>query len=56
MIMVKIMQVACCLIGAGLIGFFANRLDTVLGSTLFAAGTFLIAVSTCFNYLGRDRK
>lgn len=30
--MKKVLQVICCAVGSGMIGFFANQLNTVVGS------------------------
>ncbi len=41
----KVLQIAGCVVGAVLIGFFANKLDTLLGIALFAVGVFILTVS-----------
>ena len=35
-------QTICCALGSGMIGFFANRLNTVVGSILFTIGVILL--------------
>ena len=41
----KAFRVICCAAGAGMIGFFANQLNTVVGSACFALGVALLVVS-----------
>lgn len=43
--MKKTSQIIACTLGSGMIGFFANRLDTVLGSVCFTIGIVLLVVS-----------
>lgn len=43
--MKKAFQVICCAIGGGMIGFFANRLNTVIGCVLFTLGVILLVAS-----------
>ena len=43
--MKKVLQAICCAVGSGMIGFFANRLNTVGGSVCFTLGIVLLAVS-----------
>lgn len=43
--MKKVIQVICCAVGSGMIGFFANRLNTVVGCVLFALGVALLVGS-----------
>lgn len=43
--MIKFFQVICCAAGAGMIGFFANQLDTVAGSIFFTLGVILLVGS-----------
>ena len=43
--MQKAFQVICCAVGSGMIGFFANQLDTVVGSVCFTLGIALLVVS-----------
>ena len=43
--MKKILQVICCALGSGMIGFFAKQLDTVVGSVGFTLGVVLLVVS-----------
>ena len=40
--MKTIVLTVCCALGGGMIGFFANRLNTVVGSVLFAVGVILL--------------
>ena len=44
--MKKVLQIICCAVGAGMIGFFANRLNTVVGSVCFTLGVVLLVAST----------
>ena len=43
--MKKFLQVICCAVGSGMIGFFANQLNTVVGSALFTLGVAMLVVS-----------
>ena len=43
--MKKVFQVICCATGAGMIGFFANQLNTVIGSVCFTLGVVLLVAS-----------
>ena len=43
--MKKVIQVICCAVGSGMIGFCANRLDTVGGSVCFALGVVMLVSS-----------
>ena len=43
--MKKVLQVICCALGGGMIGFFANRLNTVVGSVCFTLGVALLVAS-----------
>ena len=43
--MKKILQVLCCAVGSGMVGFFANQLNTVAGSVLFTLGVALLVCS-----------
>ncbi len=43
--MKKILQVICCAAGAGMIGFFANQLNTVVGCVFFTLGVALLVAS-----------
>jgi len=36
------LQILCCASGAGMIGFFANRLNTVTGCVFFTLGVALL--------------
>lgn len=44
--MKKALQVICCAVGSGMIGFFANQLDTVVGSVCFTLGIVMLVAST----------
>ena len=44
--MKKVLQVICCAVGSGMIGFFANHLDTVVGSVCFTLGIVMLVAST----------
>ncbi len=43
--MKKVFQVICCAVGSGMIGFFANQLNTVIGCVFFALGVVLLVCS-----------
>ena len=43
--MKKVLQVICCAVGGGMIGFFANQLNTVVGSVCFTLGVALLVGS-----------
>ena len=43
--MKKAFHVTCCATGAGMIGFFANRLNTVEGCVFFTLGVALLVGS-----------
>ena len=43
--MKKVFQVVCCATGAGMIGFFANQLNTVGGCVFFTLGVALLVSS-----------
>ena len=43
--MKKVLQVICCAVGSGMIGFFANQLNTVVGCVFFALGIVLLVAS-----------
>lgn len=43
--MKKVFQVICCAAGAGMIGFFANQLNTVVGCVFFTLGVALLVGS-----------
>lgn len=43
--MKKVLQVLCCAVGSGMIGFCANQLDTVIGSLCFTIGVVLLVAS-----------
>jgi len=41
----KVLQVICCAVGSGMIGFFANQLNTVIGCVFFTLGVALLVGS-----------
>ncbi len=41
----KVLYITGCAIGGGLIGCFANKLDTPIGIALFAVGVVLLTAS-----------
>lgn len=43
--MKKVFQVICCAVGGGMIGFFANQLNTVTGCVFFTLGVILLVGS-----------
>ena len=43
--MKKVLQVICCALGSGMIGFFANQLNTGVGCACFALGVALLVAS-----------
>ncbi len=43
--MKKVFQVICCATGAGMIGFFANQLNTIIGCVFFTLGVTLLVGS-----------
>ena len=43
--MKKTFQVICCAAGAGMIGCFANQLNTVIGCVFFTLGVALLVSS-----------
>ena len=43
--MKKVLQVICCALGSGMIGFFANQLNTVVGCVFFTLGIVLLVGS-----------
>jgi hypothetical protein len=50
----KLFQVICCAAGAGMIGFFANQLNTIAGSVFFTLGIILL-VSSIFLAAKQDK-
>ncbi len=44
--MKKVLQVLCCAVGSGMIGFFANRLNTVVGCVCFTLGVVMLVASS----------
>ena len=42
----------CCAIGSGVIGYFANQLNTALGALCFVLGVFLLAGSVIAVFKG----
>ena len=43
--MKKVLEIICCALGSGMIGFFANQLNTLVGSACFALGVVLLVSS-----------
>ncbi len=43
--MKKTFQLICCAVGAGVIGFFANQLNTIMGCLFFTLGVALLVGS-----------
>ncbi len=43
--MKRVLQVICCAVGSGMIGFFANQLNTIVGSVCFTLGVVLLVAS-----------
>jgi len=43
--MKKVIQAICCAVGGGMIGFFANQLNTVIGCVFFTIGVVLLVSS-----------
>ena len=43
--MKKVLQVICCAVGGGMIGFFANKLNTIVGSVCFTLGVVMLVAS-----------
>ena len=43
--MKKVLQIICCALGSGMIGFFANQLNTVVGCVFFTFGVALLVGS-----------
>ena len=43
--MKKVLQVICCAVGSGMIGFFANQLNTIAGCVFFTLGVALLVGS-----------
>jgi len=41
----KILELLCCALGSGMIGYFANQLHTPEGGFLFAIGVVLMVCS-----------
>ena len=46
--MKKVLHAICCAVGGGMIGFFANQLNTIVGSVCFALGVALLVASIIF--------
>ena len=43
--MKTMIQIICCAVGSGMIGFFANQLNTVVGCVFFTLGIALLVGS-----------
>ena len=41
----KAIQITCCATGSGMIGFFANQLNTTVGALCFSLGIILLVAS-----------
>ena len=50
----KLLQIACCALGGGMIGFSAGRLDSIPGIVSFVGGVALMVVS--INIITRSEK
>ncbi|MBR6796705.1 MAG: hypothetical protein IKM53_05080 [Clostridia bacterium] len=53
--MKKAFLVICCAAGGGMIGFFANQLNTVVGCVFFALGVALL-VGSIILVSGQDKE
>ena len=51
--MKKVIGAIGCVVGGGMVGFFAGRLDTVVGAVCFSLGIVLL-VSAPFLFAGKD--
>ena len=51
--MKKALQISLCALGSGLIGYFANQLDTLVGSICFTLGIIMLVGSIAF--LSKDK-
>ena len=55
--MKKSIQIALCALGSGMIGYFANQLNTVAGSVLFTLGVIMLVFSmVLISKQGKDDK
>ena len=55
--MKKVLQVICCAAGAGMIGFFANQLNTVIGCVFFTLGiVWLVSSIILISKQDKDNK
>ena len=43
--MKKVLGIICCAAGSGMIGFFANQLNSLVGSACFSLGIILLVAS-----------
>lgn len=43
--MKKALHVICCALGSGMIGFFANQLNTIVGCVCFTLGIAMLVAS-----------
>ena len=43
--MKKVLQVICCAVGSGMIGFFANQLNEIYGCIFFGIGVGIMVYS-----------
>ena len=53
--MKKILQVLCYALGGGILGYFANQLDTVVGCVHFVLGVALL-VAPLLTFNPKDHK
>ena len=55
--MKTMIQIICCAVGSGMIGFFANQLNTGVGSLCFTIGVVLLVNSIILiSKQGKDNK
>ena len=52
--MKKVIGAIGCVVGGGMIGFFAGRLNTVVGAVCFSLGVVLLVSSTLL-FAGKDK-
>jgi len=51
----KSISIVCCALGAGMIGFFANKLDGGMGIALFTLGVILLAGSITSTFKNKSK-
>ena len=55
--MKKVLQIICCALGSGMVGFFANQLNTVVGCVFFTLGiTLLVGSIILVSEKGKEEK